>query len=87
MKNVTVSLSGLYEMFGGNLEHGEIVKSVEGNNDYYDLYVNDIIVCMDGETCKILKESEDSFVLCSKDDQGSSFILNRGEMNVGAFGY
>ena len=80
-KEITVCLNGLYDKFNGNLFEGTIEKTVAGENEYFDLYTNKGLVCMDGETCTIIEEKDDMFIL--KNENGEydmTFILTKEEM-------
>ena len=83
MKSITVCLASLYEKFHGHLANGVIEKSYDGETEYYDLFVNDSLVCMDGETCTILHENKDSIVLLNDyGEKNSTFTLSTDELSV-----
>ena len=87
MENVTISLKTLYDKFGDNLEHGEIIKSGEGEQEYYDLYnVDSVLACMDGETCEVIefKRAKNITVLLNLESD-YSFALTNEEMGMGTF--
>lgn len=86
MKDATISLNALYDEFHGELSNGIIERTIEGKTEYYDLYVNNQLVCMDGETCIIIEENENNFVLSNSDgEQVITFTLTNEEMKVATF--
>lgn len=86
MKIVSVSLQALYNHFKGQLNNGIIEKTIDGETEYYDLFVNNQLVCMDGEMCKVIEENNNGSVLLnSNGEQDFTFTLTTVEMKVGTF--
>ncbi|WP_341323449.1 hypothetical protein NSQ62_08220 [Solibacillus sp. FSL H8-0523] len=86
MKIVSVSLHALYNHFKGQLNNGIIEKTIDGETEYYDLFVNNQLVCMDGETCKVIEENNSGSVLLnSNGEQDFTFALTTDEMKRGAY--
>ena len=54
----SISLEKLYNKYGSKLTYGEIHKTVDNGSEYYDLYYDNRLVCMDGEECLIKYVSE-----------------------------
>ena len=80
-KKITVCLNGLYDKFNGNLFGGTIEKTVEDENEYFDLYTNEGLVCMDGETCIVIEEKDGMFILKNENGEcDTTFILTKEEM-------
>lgn len=86
MKNITISLKELYDKFNGQLKHGEIIKEVDGEFEYYDLQTDTGTVCMDGETCEIIDSGDFGYKLLNTNGEAdTTFILTNEEYNVGVF--
>ena len=86
MKNVTVSLKCLYNIFDGQLKYGKIVKEVIGEDEYYDLQTDIGTVCMDGEACKIINSGSYGYEILNEEGEVEArFILTDEEYNVGVF--
>ena len=86
MKNITVSLKSLYDEFNGQLEHGEIIKEIDGEFEYYDLQTAIGTVCMDGELCQIVDSGEFGYELLNTyGESDMTFILTNEEYNIGVF--
>lgn len=83
---VTVSLKAIYDKFGEQLENGKIIKSVDGESEYYDLQINDVIACMDGESCKVVGSGDFGYELLNTNGEvDTKFILTKEEYSVGVF--
>lgn len=83
MNQVSVSLVLLYEFFNVILKFGEIVKSNSDGVDYYDLYVNGNLVCMDGEECEVIDENEQFITYKnSNSEKDHVFILTKRESDL-----
>lgn len=86
-----LDLGSLWEMFAAEpdiegetyLTNGNYLRYTrENDTDYYDLFKRGgPIVCMDGETCEILHEYEDSFELVEEYTQ-ERFKLSRREFEI-----
>lgn len=86
LKEVTISLAALYERYNGKLNQGTIEKTVSNGEEYYDLIEDNGRVCMDGETCEIVSEEGDQYVLSNpKGEQETTFKLTKEEMKVAVF--
>ena len=86
MKSVSVSLMSLYEKFNGVLNSGIIEKTIDGETEYFDLFVNNQLVCMDGEACKVIEVNDDNIVLVNDyGEQNYPFTLTIDEMKVGVY--
>lgn len=86
MKKITISLDALYNKFDSELSRGTIEKTMDGENEYYDLYVNNRLVCMDGETCAVIEETDGVVTLLnSNGEQAATFTLTVDEMKIGGF--
>lgn len=86
MISVTISLKALYDEFNGQIKHGEIIRELDGQYEYYDLQTDIGTVCMDGETCKIIDSGVYGYELLSTEsDDDAPFILTEKEYNIGVF--
>lgn len=87
MKTVGISLEALYNKFGGQLVHGEIIKEIDGEWEYYDLQTLLGTVCMDGEICEVINSGDYGYELLSEgeDERENSFILTNEEYDVGVY--
>ena len=86
-EEVTVSVKALYDS-GLIIECGWIDTEDNENGEigYYDLYTTDGLVCMDGETCKIIDVNEDCIVLKNTDgEKDMTFALTYEEANICCF--
>ena len=80
---VTICLQSLFEAMAEDnvdvcdldLQFGRVEKTTEGNTDYYDFKHRDgTTPCMDGETCRILQETEE-YILLEEEDEKIPFKL------------
>ena len=87
-EEVTISLETLYEKIGRDAKYGIIQYSENGDSDWYDFYNEfDEMACCDGETCKIVDETEDYVELRSEDDpNGAIFKLSKEEFDECSWG-
>lgn len=92
MKEYTVSTAMLFNTLTGfdneeeyvPLEYGGYIqKETDGDKEWFDLKTDNGTPCMDGETCELLKETEDYVVLQEKDEQ-IPFKLSRKEFEIAA---
>ena len=91
MKNVTMDLASLWSKFARNPEEtGEIelaagkrLRYSKDEDDYFDLFTKDGLVCMDGETCNVT-EKEGGIFECWEVDEKKEFILTKAEYEVAA---
>lgn len=89
-KTVCVSVKTLYERYGKNIVNGEIECSPVGQEnptcDYYNLYDRyGQIVCMDGEECEIVDDTNDVLLLNRDGEFDVTFTLTKEEFAVAAF--
>lgn len=86
---INLSLKSIYDELGGQLEHGEILKEIDGEFEYHDLQTSESgTVCMDGEECKIVDIGDFGYELLNMDDNSEhTFILTEIEFDVGYYGY
>lgn len=84
MSNVTVSLKALYDKFDGQLKYGEIIKELQGVEEYYDLYTDKGLACLDGEVCKVVGDGDLGYVLLNTDGEVDvTFVLTNEEYDTG----
>lgn len=86
-EEVTVSIKTLYESnFGAECGWINTENNENGDVGYYDLYTTSGLVCMDGETCKIIDVKEDCIVLKNTDgERDMIFTLTYEEANICCF--
>ena len=86
-EEVTVSIKILYENnFGAECGWINTENNENGDVGYYDLYTTSGLVCMDGETCKIIDVKEDCIVLKNTDgERDMIFTLTYEEANICCF--
>ena len=93
MSGAYISVKELYERYGEQLEFAEIRNESDDGRNYYDLMVDDHVVCMDGETCKIVNRREpdaydrDGYVELLNEDgeQKAYFRLTCREFEIATF--
>ena len=87
MENITISLKTLYDKFGDNLEHGDIVRSGDNGQEYYDFYNTDnVLVCIDGETCEVIESDRvGNITVLLNLESDFSFALTNEEIDIGSF--
>lgn len=86
MENMAISLETLYRKFGENLKYGKIKKTVDGKQEYFDLYSDGKLVCMDGETCGVINKGDNSILVKNVNGEtDGSFLLSVEEFNIGCF--
>ena len=83
---VGISLKALYEEQGSNLKHGKVIKTVEGEKEYYDLYdLSGEFCCSDGEVCEVVWEDDHGVRLLSDSGEYDTvFTLTKEEFEVGS---
>lgn len=80
----SISLEKLYNKYGSKLTYGEIHKTVDNESEYYDLYHNNRLVCMDGEECLIKHVSEEVVNIVNENGENDmEFQLSYDEFMVG----
>lgn len=67
------------------ITYGHIVYSEEDSREYYDFhnYLGDV-PCMDGETCNVLKET-DEYIELDEVDEHIPFCLSKEEFQIATF--
>lgn len=83
-EKVTVNIKALYAR-NFSVECGWIdrVNNENGDAGYFSLYTTDGLVCMDGETCKIIDVNEDCIVLKNADgERDMTFALTYEEADI-----
>ena len=92
IKEYTINIAALFGVLTGfdseaeyvSLEYeGYIQKETDGDNEWFDLKTDNGTPCMDGETCKLLEETEDYVVLQEETEQ-IPFKLSRKEFEIAA---
>lgn len=80
----SISLEKIYNKYGSELTYGKIHKTVDNESEYYDLYYNNRLVCMDGEECLIKYVSEKVVNLVNKNgEKFMEFKLSYDEFVAG----
>lgn len=86
MKKVAVDLAILYSKYNGNLIYGEIETVIQDGIEYYDLYTNGQLVCMDGEECEVLETNENFTTLKNINGElETTFKLTIQEFKIAAY--
>lgn len=92
MKEYTVNTAILFNALTGfdneeeyvPLEYGGYIqKETDGDKEWFDLKTDNGTPCMNGETCELLKETENYVVLQEKDEQ-IPFKLSKQEFEIAA---
>lgn len=80
-----ISIKSLYEKYGYNLTYCNISTEDDG---YYDLQTEEAgTVCMDGESCKIIKQDDKQITLTNYDgEMRTTFVLTKEEFEVATYG-
>lgn len=79
-REVCISVKLLYEKYGNDLSF----CSIRVDEDYYDLVINEQVVCMDGEECIINKHTEKGYVLSNHNGEvTTTFFLTDEEFKIG----
>ena len=94
-EKVTVDIYSLYEKYRESEDHtyanlpcGHITYTEHVHTDgsvstYYDLYQNEELVCMDGETCEVVYKDDKSVILLNSDGEDEKqFKLSREEFDI-----
>ena len=90
-KKVTICLEVLFNKLTGHdteedyvpTEYGYIQKETDEDKEWFDLKTDDGTPCMDGETCKVLEET-DQYILLQEIDEQIPFKLSREEFEIAA---
>lgn len=84
MRKECISVKALYEKFGEHLTYCDISTEDDGEQSFYDLVdkKNRGFLCMDGESCEVLQESDGIVVLLN---DGVTFCLTQEEYAVTSF--
>lgn len=92
MKEYTVSTATLFNALTGfyneeeyvPLEYGGYIqKETDGDKEWFDLKTDNGTPCMDGETCKLIEETE-NYVVLQEEDEQIPFKLSRKEFEIAA---
>lgn len=85
--DVGMSLKALFGEKSSDLKHGKIIKTIEGVNEYYDLYdLNGELACMDGEVCEIVSEDDHKVRLLNNNGEYDTiFTLTKEELGISSF--
>jgi hypothetical protein len=84
--NKTVCILGLYDKYGENLEYTNIELYKESNTEYYDLYDKyGNLMCMDGETCKVIEEDDRYKLINTDGEYDTEFYLTKEEFKVATY--
>lgn len=82
-QEIGISLFTLYKN-GINLNKGYIVNS---EDEYFDLYQNNVLVCMDGENAKIIDIKDNVVSLINENDEFPKlFELTTDELDIAVLG-
>lgn len=84
MENIiTLSVQSLFEEYNSKLTYVTIERTVSENQEYYDMYCNGDLVCMDGESCKIINRENGNVTLLNEEgERPRTFVLTEEELGL-----
>lgn len=86
MEVVSVSLKSLHENFNGKINHGTIEKSESNEEVYYDLFVNGVLSCLDGEECEVKERENGVVTLVNREGEiDTQFTLTDEEFSIACY--
>ena len=85
MKKVCISVKNLYETLGDTIG----INKITVTDNYYDMStIEQGIVCMDGEVCSVVQETD--FDVTLQNDNGevtTLFVLTKDQLAISDLGY